>query len=416
MLNKLQVFIRKYALLQPGDTLYCAVSGGADSMALLWAMYLLREKLDIRLSAAHFNHRLRGEESDRDEVFVRTFCQDYQIPFHAGSAQVVPGKKGLEAAARDARYAFLQSLPGVVATAHTANDNAETMLMHLVRGTGLKGLGGIAPKRGKLIRPMLSVTRQEALAFLAEYSIPYVQDSSNDTDVFLRNRLRHNILPLLEQENPSLAQNLSATALRLRMDEQALEEAARVTDDVNTLRLMPQAVRRRVLAKLLVQWGVREPEAEHIAAVERLVMCESPSAGVDLPAGVRVRRNYGRLEKADEKILLLPTELNCPGVTEFPELGMKVVCRAYPSGMPGGIPVRCRGTLVARARQPGDTIRLPGGSKSLKKLFIDRKIPAAHRDKILVVWDDDGIVAVQGIGPDLDRSHEPNIEICFETV
>ena len=201
MLNKLLAFVRQYDMIQPGDQITCAVSGGADSVALLFAMYLLQEKLQISLSAAHFNHALRGEESDRDEDFVRSFCQQYDIAFVSERGEVVAGKKGLEAAARDARYAFLKRLPGKIATAHTANDNAETVLMHMVRGTGLKGLGGISPVNGALIRPMLNVTREEVLSFLAEYHLSYVTDSSNNTDQFLRNRLRHNVMPLLLQEN-----------------------------------------------------------------------------------------------------------------------------------------------------------------------------------------------------------------------
>lgn len=197
MLNKLERFLRLYSMVNPGDTVICAVSGGADSMALLWAMYLLKNKLGIDLQAAHFNHGLRGEESRRDELFVRAFCDGYGIRLHLGSGKVIAGKKGLEAAARDARYAFLRSLPGKIATAHTADDNAETVLMHLVRGTGLKGLGAIAPISGKVIRPFLNITRGEVEAFLSEYHVEHITDSSNDTDVFLRNRLRHHVIPLL---------------------------------------------------------------------------------------------------------------------------------------------------------------------------------------------------------------------------
>ena len=156
MLNKLLKQMRQYDMVSKGDRIICAVSGGADSVALLFGMYLLREKLGITLMAAHFNHHLRGEESNRDEQFVRDFCQRYDIPLEVGSAQVVSGKKGLEAAAREARYAFFATLDGKIATAHTADDNAETVLMHLVRGTGLRGLGGINPVNGNIIRPMLT--------------------------------------------------------------------------------------------------------------------------------------------------------------------------------------------------------------------------------------------------------------------
>ena len=221
MLNNMEAFLRRFSMIAPGDTVICAVSGGADSMALLFGLYLLKDKLGIALEAAHFNHHLRGVESDRDEQFVRDFCEGFRIPLHIGSGHVVPGKKGLEAAARDARYAFLRSLPGKTATAHTADDNAETVLLHLVRGTGLKGLGAIAPVSGNVIRPMLSVTRSQVEAFLAEYHVDHIQDSSNDEDDFLRNRLRHHVLPLLKAENPRLAENMSAMALRLRQDEAA---------------------------------------------------------------------------------------------------------------------------------------------------------------------------------------------------
>ena len=191
MQNKLLAFLREHAMVQPGDRVICAVSGGADSVALLFSLYLLKEKLDFRLSAAHFNHNLRGEESNRDEQFVRDFCSHYEIPLLVGSAKVTSGKKGLEAAARDARYSYLRSLPGKIATAHTADDNAETVLMHLIRGTGLKGLGGITPVRGNVIRPMLKVTRQDVESFLEEWCLSHIEDSSNETDAFLRNRIRH---------------------------------------------------------------------------------------------------------------------------------------------------------------------------------------------------------------------------------
>ena len=169
MLNKLLTLIRRYEMIQRGDRVICAVSGGADSVALLLAMYLLKDKLGIRLEAAHFNHKLRAEESDRDETFVRQLCDRYDVPLHVGMEAVKPGKKGLEAAARDARYRFFATLDGKIATAHTADDNAETVLMHMVRGTGLKGLGAISPVRENLIRPMLLVTREQVLEFLEEY-------------------------------------------------------------------------------------------------------------------------------------------------------------------------------------------------------------------------------------------------------
>lgn len=416
MLNKLVAFVERYQMVQPGDAVVCAVSGGADSMALLWAMYLLRDKLQLRLSAAHFNHGLRGAESNRDEAFVRDFCAGYQIPFVCGTGQVSAGKKGLEAAAREARYAFLRSLPGKIATAHTADDNAETVLMHLVRGTGLKGLGGIAPVNGSLIRPMLSVTREEVLVFLKEYSIPYVEDSTNGEDAFLRNRLRHKVMPLLRQENPAFAPNLSATALRLRQDEAALEAAAEAekTNDVAALRRLQPAVRNRVLSSFLQQAGVKEPEAAHISALEKLVFSAKPSAKAHFPGGITVARNYEALEVLTEEESLLPQELLCPGTVQLPDVQITCKANTQTTNTAASFAVVPKGRLVVRSREAGDAIRLSGGTKSLKKLFADKKIPAARRDRVPVIADDEGVVGVVGIGANLKRISEADDAVRIE--
>ena len=420
MLNKLLTMLRDYDMVQPGDTVVCAVSGGADSMALLFAMYLLKEKLDIRLQAAHFNHNLRQEESARDEEFVRAFCHRYSIPLQVGSGQVVAGSKGLEAAAREARYRFFETLPGKIATAHTANDNAETVLMHMVRGTGLKGLGGIAPVRNRLIRPMLLITRQQVLAFLREYHVSFVEDSSNATDAFLRNRLRHHVMPLLCQENPRLAENLSVMAMGLREDEQVLCQAQDFSHglSVEALRDLPRAKRSRVIAAFLQHCGVKEPERAHLELAEALVFSENPSAKAEFPGGITVRRRYGTLERSVAQASLTPVLLTCPGITPIPELGCRVV------GAPANaltntqtvFTVVPQGDMLLRCRAEGDTIRLPGGTKSLKKLFIDRKIPAAQRLRIPVLADSQGVLGVYGIGVNQNRaaSELPAVQIRFE--
>ncbi len=403
MLDKLLATLRRYHMIQSGDTVICAVSGGADSMALLFAMYLLRQKLKIQVKAAHFNHNLRGAESDIDEAFVREFCARYDIELFVGSEQVVAGKKGLEAAARDARYAFFQSLSGRIATAHTADDNAETVLMRLVRGTGLKGLGAIAPARGNIIRPMLCVTRQEILAFLAEYHISYRTDSSNIADDFLRNRLRHHVMPLLMLENPRLAENLSAMALRLRQDEEALTALARPTADVKVIRAMLPAVRSRCLEQFLKQSGVREPEACHIEMAQALVFSDNPSAEGRFPNGVTLRRCYDTLEVQAQAPTLQPVRLELPCQVEFG--GYRIHCTEASEiiNTETVMTVCPDGPMVVRPRQSGDEIRLSGGTKSLKKLFIDRKIPASARSTIPVLADSQGVVGVCGIGVNINR-------------
>ena len=222
--------IKKHQMLSPGDHLVVALSGGRDSMALLHLMLSLREQLSITVSAAHYNHNLRGEESLRDEAFVREYCREHEIPLAVGSGDVsgyaAEHGVGIEEAARLLRYNFLLSLEGKIATAHNADDNLETLLMHLIRGTGLHGLGGIPPVRDRLIRPLLTVERAAIDAYCLSNHIPYVEDSTNSEDFCLRNRLRHQVLPLLRQENPGIAGDLSRLSLLLRDEDAYLAQEA----------------------------------------------------------------------------------------------------------------------------------------------------------------------------------------------
>lgn len=401
MLNKLGAFVRNYDLIQEGDRVTCAVSGGADSVALLFGLYLLKDKLKFTLCAAHFNHHLRGEESDRDEEFVRRLCQRLDIPLTVGGEQVVAGAKGLEAAARDARYRFLRSLPGKIATAHTADDNAETVLMHMLRGTGLKGLGGIKPINGSVIRPMLTVTRRDVEDFLEEYCLRHIEDSSNSGDDFLRNRIRHQIMPLMRRENPAFASSASAMALRLRQDEEFIQSLLEPNmPGVTALRQLHPSLRYRYLERFLKESGVCEPEQAHIAMAEALVMTPKPSAKADFPGGITLARNYDTLEVLSDTGVLPQTEIRCPGITELPQWGYRVVCEEA-TGLENGplcFTVQPKGAMYIRSRMAGDSIRLPGGTKSVKKLMIDRKIPAASRNAVPILADDTGILAIGTIG------------------
>ncbi len=421
MLNELLRFVRRYDMVSSGDRVICAVSGGADSMALLWAFYLLKDKLGIEVECAHFNHGLRGEESQRDQKFVEDFCKGLQIPCHTRFGQVTAGKKGLEAAARDARYNFLNSLPGKIATAHTADDNAETVLMHLVRGTGLKGLGGIMPVSGSLIRPMLSVTRDQVIAFLEEYSVGFVEDSSNAADDFLRNRLRHHVIPLLKAENPRITQNLSETAQSLRQDSELLEGlAADTIEDVAALRKMEDAKRVRVLGAYLEKCGVKEPSRKHILLLQELVFSENPSARGNFPGGVVIGREYGRLVKQENVGQLTPMELKPDGIWELPEAGLRVICRKADKSVntANAFTVWPEGKLILRSRHSGDALCTSGGTKSLKERFIDGKIPAARRSYVPVVADDRGVLGVYGFGADISRTKADTngITVIFEEI
>lgn len=385
-------------------------------MALLWGMYLLREQLGIKLRAAHFNHGLRGTESDGDAQFVSQFCRDYDIPLYLEKGQVTAGPKGLEAAAREARYSFFQTLEGKIVTAHTADDNAETILMHLVRGTGLKGLGGIAPVRGNVIRPMLEINRREVEAFLEEYSICHVEDSSNAGDDFLRNRIRHHVLPLLLQENPRLTQDLTAMAAGLRQDEEYLCRATPDTVNVQQLRELDPALQSRAVSRFLMKSGVPEPSRANISSAVGLLYTDRPSARVHLPGGVVVERNYEELRVAPTAKEPELAVLNCPGTVQFGDV--RIHCSPGKMDRPryDRFVVAPVGQIIVRSRQPGDKMRLMGGTKSLKKLFTDSKLPASERPQVPVIADDGGVLGVWGFGANLDRVVTEGIELYLERV
>jgi len=262
----------------------------------------------------------------------------------------------------------------------------------------------------------LRCTKMES--FIEEWCLNCVTDSSNDTDAFLRNRLRHHVMPLLKQENPKLAENVSEMALRLRQDEACLASLAEDTRDVERLKTMPPALRSRALERFLKESGIREPEAAHIAQLEALIFSEKPSAKICFPGGITIARNYGTLEMLSENVPIAPVAI-APGETvELP--GYRVSCEEAREiiNTADTFTVIPSGPMVIRSRQPGDTIRLSGGSKSLKKLFIDKKIPAAQRLQTPVIADGAGILGVYSIGANMDRRAEacPAVQIRIEKI
>ena len=224
-------WLDRYNMLPEGTSVLCAVSGGADSIYLLHQLKSLESRRSLNIFAAHFDHGLRGEESLRDREFTQGQCAALNVPCAVGSGNVAEyaAEKhiGTEEAARILRYRFLDETADLlhcdrIATAHTANDNAETVLMNLCRGAGSRGLAGIPPVRGRLIRPLLQTGRDEIVSWLSENGIRWVEDSSNSDDAFTRNRFRHSILPLMLEENPSFLDAVGRTAELLREDDACL--------------------------------------------------------------------------------------------------------------------------------------------------------------------------------------------------
>lgn len=271
-----------------GARVLCAVSGGVDSMYLLHRMAELGAQRGFTVGCAHFNHGLRGVESDRDEAFVRAQCEKLGVPFYAGRGDVTSVRgMGTEAAARELRYAFLTHCADEhgydwIATAHTADDNAETLLLNLARGCGLRGLTGIQPQRGKLLRPMLDTTRAQAEAYLTARAIPHVEDSTNAADTYARNRVRHHAVPALESVNTAFVQHTSDTAALLREDERFLSGLAADFLDGQT----PRRASRRQSC-----WRCRAGARARAAAGSRTGAVAPASAG----ARAAVQRGRARL-------------------------------------------------------------------------------------------------------------------------
>ena len=422
MRAKVLDWCRREGLLEPDGLVVCAVSGGADSVAMLHCLLSLRDSLGIRVTAAHFNHCLRGADSEEDEAFVRRLCASWEIPLAVGRGDVAAraGEAGesIEEAARRMRYDFLLAQPGLVAVAHNADDQVETVLLNLIRGTGLRGLAAMAPRQGRIIRPLLSVTRQEIEAYLAEQNLPHREDGSNGQDDALRNRLRHHVTPLLRQENPNLASTVGRMTALLRQDEDYLREQTRILleqaagpdgYDCRVLREASPVLRRRAIREIL---EIPKPSMAHVEAVERLLWDLSGTAAVTLPGNLEARRTYGvlRLERNELPRRFAPVLLRPGETASLPEAELTVSVEgpvflektvdsmstfALKCDMINPNPIIC-----VRPREPGDRLRLPGGCKSVKRLMIDRKIPAARREITPVITDGTAILGVYGLGAD----------------
>lgn len=416
----------RFDLIPPGGGVLCALSGGADSMYLLCRLLEGRERYGWTVCAAHFNHGLRPT-ARRDEDFVRDWCKQQNVPLYTCRGNVEEyafrEKLSVEEAGRILRYRFLEDTaweigcaesPVLVATGHHAMDNAETVLMNLIRGCGLKGLTGIPERRGDIVRPMLEVSRSEIEAYLEAKGVPHVEDETNADLAYTRNKVRLRLLPLLEELNPQAAAHIAAAARRLREDEEELSrQAAPLAGqglDIPTgaaiparvLGEAPRPLALRACAMLLDRAGLGG-EAVHLEKILSLAAGDDPSARLDVPGG-SVRRQYGLLvfSPDPDPEPPAPAELR-EGETRWGSWSVRcdrAVCpeKAYLSPWEFYLsPDR----YLIRPRREGDQITLgKRPAKTVKKLMIEGRVPAHDRDQVPVLAAGERVAAVGGFGPE----------------
>jgi tRNA(Ile)-lysidine synthase len=423
-----------------------AVSGGADSTALLDALVRWREQKSLTgtITAAHLNHQLRDQESDEDEAFVRQLAARFGLPISVQRIDVAEAARqervNLEAIARRLRYRFVQHVAessgaDIVLTAHTRDDQVETILMRLLRGSGARGLRGIHPQRllgdrVRLLRPLLAVTRSDVIEHCENYALTFRNDSSNLSTDLTRNRIRHTLLPLLRTFNPAIDETLIRTSQLIADDHDFLKKIASElfarahqdsTLDVKLLGSAHAAIRRRVLQSWLRRERglLKRIDAVHITALENLVLQSQSGRVVELPGGVRVVREFDRLKQFQEQNsdLIEPVNLTHGVEKIFGEFRFTIF-RSVPRESANitkskDIPFytavlhesEALDGLRLRIRLPGDRYIPEGGSQQikLKALMIHQKIPVSERDRYpVLVTGKDEIVWSPGL-PVADR-------------
>lgn len=438
LLHKVQETIDRHRMLAAGEVVVLAVSGGVDSMAMLHLLLHLRTRYHGSLHVAHLNHDLRGTESAEAARFVRSQCEAYQVPVTITTADgrsLRDRRAGsLQAVARDLRYRFLEQVAdeqgaGKIALGHHRDDQAETVLMNLLRGSGVRGLGGIPPVRGRIIRPLIDCSREEIERYVRKERIPYVEDSSNRVLAYSRNRIRLELLPeLAKRYNPRVVHSLANAAAILEAEDALLNDMAdrelravlvsRSREEfvlsIPPMTTLLSALRWRVIRRAAETLREGRPSLtfQQTLEIDRLVMTPGERGAVCAPGGLRVRRARHDLVlsvgngHARSRISSHP--LAVPGLTAIRDSPFRFhsdLLERPESDEPGRNPWiafldadRIGLTLQVRGWEDGDRF-VPlgmGGRKKLQDFFVDLKVPRDRRDSVPLVVSDDRIVWVVG--------------------
>ncbi len=437
MITKVENFIRDNHMLKSDDTVVAGISGGADSVCLLFVLLKIRERIPFQLLAVHINHKIR-KEAEEDAAYVETLCRQWNCPYYYIEENVEEYARvqhiSTEEAGRIVRYgAFADVLAGAgapdgkIAVAHNQNDNAETVLFHLFRGTGIAGLSGIRAVRGNIIRPLLCATREEIEEFLGKNQIAYCIDKTNSEDTYTRNRIRHHIVSYAQKEICERAvSHIYETSIIAGEAETFIRESAGkalsgcakylqreiILDVAVFMREDPFLQKQMLLLAMEDVVGSRKNiTAVHVSMLLQMFYRDG-NASVQLPGGMAVYREYDKVrltcgetvERADDQGD--KKQLVIPGVTWYQ--GMAFEASLLSCEKSQIIPVKTYTkwfdydkiikSLMLRTRQTGDYLQAyaNGGKKSLKAYYIEEKIPRAQRDHIPVLADGDHILWVVG--------------------
>jgi len=445
-LKKIEQTIKKYKMLSLNDKVLVAVSGGPDSVALLDLIFQLSSKYHLKLWIAHFNHKLRGRESDLDQKLVKELAQKYKLKFITAQASPNWWKKqkgSIEEKARELRYQFLlrtaqKIRANKIALGHNEIDQAESFLINLLRGSGALGLSSIPPVRDQFIRPLIETTREEIIHYLKVHSLPFRIDRSNFDQRFLRNRIRSQLLPALKSYNPAIVKTIFRTAEILREEEKFLEENAflafdklaqlekdKVIFSAQQFLLLPKPIQRRILRLAIahIKTDLRRISFEHIFQFENLLNSRSRSGKIDLPESVQIQKSYDQIiiqrkkpePKSQFKLFKLNLKKFSQNLTISKNFKIKILIKPsnYQEFKKQFQPQKrqsifsshsdqawlaldnIQSPLFLRPPKPGDRIQPIGmkGRKKLKDIFMELKIPIQQRkiypviaSKTQIIW------------------------------
>ena len=406
--EKVKRHILKNKLIDSKDTVIVALSGGADSVCLLLLLSELKDELGFSLKAAHLNHGIRGDEAKRDEEFSKNLCKKLEIEIFTGFKDIpaLSGGKNTELIAREERYAFLNEISekyenGKIAVAHNKNDVAETVIMRLIRGSSVFGLKGIPVKNGNIIRPLLGTDREEIEGYLSKKEIPFVTDSTNLSDDYTRNKIRHKIIPSMKEINEGYLNSLCNTARRMAdvsdfLIKSAKESYGEITEivDIEKLSKLHNALKEYVVTESAYKSGISELSETNIKDILSLMDSESGKQ-ISLPEGYTAIRVYGEIKFQRKKIKEAYYKELKIGKNYIKEAGYTVEITESKKGIDADKLVF---PLYARPKKSGDYIEIKGteGRKKIKKLYIDEKLPLDKREYYPLIMSEEKVVFALG--------------------